>query len=532
MGPCTLQNRIACSLVASLALGVSAVATPAQTVRVAQGTLAGASAAGISSFKGIPYAAPPVGDLRWRPPVPAKPWTGMRQARQFGSACMQPLRRDTLPWTREFMVQNDASEDCLFLNVWTPRVSVSANLPVLVFLHGGGFTEGSGGIDVYNGANLARKGLVVVTINYRLGVFGFLAHPALTAESPHRSSGNYGLEDCVEALRWVRANIRAFGGDASRVTVWGQSAGAFAVGALMGSPVAKGTFTGAVADSGLGQVNAVNQPLKDAEEDGVAYAASLVAGGPGAGSLAALRATPAADLVKTPLPRGMRFRPTIDGWFLTEAPSTAMEDGTGSDVPLMTGYQSEDSRSLSRPDGALMAYTQRLRNTYGSKADEVLRLYPAIGGDEGVQAASETMSHDRNRVNQWLLGTRRTVHSSAATYTYYMDQAIPWPQHPEFGAFHSGELPYMFSNLQTLDRPWTDRDREVSRILSGYLVNFAKTGSPDGAGLPHWPRVTVADKQTMELGLQFKPMPLAEPAREAFWETFLLSQDARTTPTF
>ncbi len=505
----------------SAALLLCAARLAAQTLHIAQGTLAGSTTAGISSFKGVPYAAPPVGDLRWKAPAPAPRWTAVRPAKHFGSACMQTLRRDTLPWTHEFMVQNGDSEDCLFLNVWTRQPRAGANLPVLVFLHGGGFSEGAGGIDVYDGTHLAQRGVVVVTINYRLGVFGFLAHPALTGESPTHSSGNYGLLDCLLALRWVQANIRAFGGDPQRVTIWGQSAGAAAVGALLASPTAKGTFRGAIADSGLGHAGGVTQSLREAEQDGESYARLN-----GANSLAALRAVPAPDLMKAPTPPGVHFRPDVDGSFLKEQPSVAMEDGTGSDVPLITGYQSEDARSLSRPEGALAAYSKRIRSTYGDRVSEVLRLYPVVGGDEGVQAASEAMSHDRNRVNQWLLATRRATHTHSATYTYYMDQAIPWPQHPEFGAFHTGELPYAFANLDTLDRPWTDKDREVSRTLSGYIVNFTRTGTPDGTGLPHWPRVTSTDKQTMELGQHFRSMPLADPEREAFWESFLTSQDA------
>lgn len=517
--------RQSCSVVLCTLMAVAGAQT--STVHIAQGTLAGSTSAGISSFKGVPYAAPPVGDLRWKAPAPARAWTGVRQAKEFGSACMQNLRRDTLPWTREFMVQNDDSEDCLFLNVWTPKPRTGANLPVLVFLHGGGFSEGSGGIDVYDGAHLAQQGVVVVTINYRLGVFGFLAHPALTAESPTHSSGNYGLLDCLAALRWVQANVRAFGGDPQRVTIWGQSAGAQAVGALLASSVAKGTFSGAIADSGLGHAGGVTQSLREAEVDGEAYAKAR-----GADSLAALRAIPAAELLKAPTPPGVHFRPDVDGSFLTEQPAVAMEDGTGSDVPLITGYQSEDARSLTRPDGALAAYSKRIHSTYGDMAADALRLYPVIGGDDGVQAASEAMSHDRNRVNQWLLATRRAAHNHSATYTYYMDQAIPWPQHPEFGAFHTGELPYAFANLDKLDRPWTDKDRQVSRTLSGYIVNFARTGTPAGAGLPPWPRVTAADRQTMELGLHFRPIPLADPEREAFWLRFLTSGDAGNAPRY
>ena len=511
----------------TLALLTRPALTQVPVVHVAQGALAGSATDGVSSFKGVPYAAPPVDNLRWKAPAPAAPWTGVRQAQHFGSACMQNLRRDTLPWTHEFMVQNSASEDCLFLNVWTRQPRESAKLPVLLFIHGGGFNEGSGGIDVYDGTHLAQQGVVVVTINYRLGVLGFMAHPALTAESPTHSSGNYGLLDCLEALRWVHANIRAFGGDPGRVTIWGQSAGAAAVGALLASPVAKGMFSAAIADSGLGHAGGITPSLHDAEQEGEVYEKAL-----GAASLADLRAMPADQLLKSTSQPNVHFRPDVDGTFLTEPPATAIEDGTGSDVPLLTGYQSEDARTLTRPDGALAAYDKRIHATYGTMADEAMRLYPVTGGDKGVQAASESMSHDRNRVNQWLLATRRAAHTHSATYTYYMDQAIPWPQHPQFGAFHTGELPYAFANLDKLDRPWTGKDREVSRTLSGYIVNFVRTGSPNGAGLPEWPRVITSEKQTMELGQHFRPMPLADAARVSFWQAFLTSDTAGSAPRY
>lgn len=514
----------------STSLMLAAVAScfgQTSTVRIRQGVLAGTQdPSGVRSFKGVPFAAPPVGDLRWKEPMPPASWTGVRQATEWGHACMQNLRRDTLPWTREFMVQNDDSEDCLYLNVWTPKPNAGANLPVLVFIHGGGFSEGSGGIDVYDGANLAKLGIVVVTINYRLGVFGFLVHPELTAESPHHSSGNYGLEDQVAALKWVRANIRAFGGNPQKVTIWGQSAGAVSVGALLASPPAKGWFNGAIADSGLGHSRANTTTMQDAEKEGETFAKSR-----SAASLRELRALPAAELMKAPIPQSVHFRPVIDGWMLQEPLQAALEDGTGSDVPLITGYQSEDARTLSRPPRTLEEYTRRITAAYGPFAADVLKLYPATD-DKSATVASEELSHDRNRVNQWLLATDRNRTNKSATYTYFMDQAIPWPQHPEFGAFHTGELPYAFANLEKLDRPWTEKDREVSRRMAGYIVNFARTGSPNGVGLPHWPSVTAAQMQTMELGRAFGPMPLADTARHTFWLKFLQAPDAPNGPVF
>lgn len=496
----------------------------APIVTAVDGTLAGSrDAAGISSFKGVPFAAAPVGALRWKPPAPAKPWPSTRQATQWGSACMQPYPHELLPWTKEFIVQNDVSEDCLFLNVWTPSLKTGSSLPVLVFIYGGGFDGGAGSIAMYNGAHLAKLGIVVVTINYRLGVFGFFAHPLLTAESPQHSSGNYGLEDQIAALRWVRANIARFGGNPGRVTIWGQSAGASSVGALLASPLTRGLFQGAIADSGLEHArSASGTTLPSAEKEGETFARSK-----GAASLKDLRAMPAADLIKGASPRNVHFRPVIDGWVLTQPTQTALEKGPDNDVPLMTGYQAADTRTFSKPPRSLNEYRQRIQSAYGSGAEQLLKLYPATDAQTAA-AAYEEISQDRNRVSQWLLATRRNATHMSATYTYYMDQAIPWPQHPEFGAFHTGELPYAFGNLDKLDRPWTARDREVSRVLSAYVVNFTKTGSPDTPGLPKWPKATSTDKTTMQLGHAFAPMPLATPER---LEWLLSNLGGQVTPT-
>ena len=305
------------------------------TVKVASGSLEGTTmTSGIRVFKGLPYAAPPVGDLRWRPPQPPAKWNGVRKADKFSDSCMQALTRSRNPWTKEFMVQNEASEDCLCLNVWTGAKAATEKRPVLVWMHGGGFNEGSGEIITYDGEELAKKGLIVVTINYRLGIFGFYTHPELTKESPQHASGNYGLLDCVAALEWVQKNIAAFGGDPSRVTIAGQSAGAMAVHALTASPLAKGLFHRAIAESGSG-VGRRTKELAASEQDGVKWAEAK-----GATSLQALRAKPAADLMG-----GARFAPVVDGWFLPADTAVIFANGKQNDVPMLTGLTADEGSS-------------------------------------------------------------------------------------------------------------------------------------------------------------------------------------------
>ncbi|MGB6192041.1 MAG: carboxylesterase family protein, partial [Terracidiphilus sp.] len=302
--------KSACTLAVALILcTLSLQSLTAQVVQTAQGKVEGQkeSNSTVTVFKGIPFAAPPVGDLRWRAPQPPSAWQGVRKATAFGARCMQPIIQSMLPmhmpWTEEFLTHRKVSEDCLFLNVWTPKAASKANLPVIVFIHGGGFTGGAGDVAVYDGANLAAKGVVLITINYRLGVFGFLAHPELRAESAHHASGNYALLDQIAALRWVNANIANFGGNPHNVTIWGQSAGAFSVAALGASPLAAGLFQHAQADSGIGVTGLPMLALRDAEQNGVKFAEEHHAA-----SIKDLRALPAEALLPTG-PAGLRFSP-------------------------------------------------------------------------------------------------------------------------------------------------------------------------------------------------------------------------------
>lgn len=487
----------------------------------------------IMSFKGIPFAAPPVGNLRWAPPAAAQPWTGIRPATAFGASCMQREHGDMLPWTSEYLDKNQISEDCLYLNVWTPKLDPKAMLPVIVFIHGGAFTEGSGAVPMYDGTNLAKKDIVIVTLNYRLGIFGFFAHPELTAESPHHSSGNYGLMDQVAALAWVQENIANFGGDPQRVTIWGQSAGAMSVGDLLDSPIAVGLFQRAMADSGIDINSRLGTGLKTAEQQGTAFTTLEHAT-----SLKDLRALPADALLADQLSAPMRFGPIADGWVLPSgAKSGAAAKPAGSLVSVITGYQANDSLLGAPKFASVSDYTAWVTKEFKSDAPEFEKMYPAHNAEEANRML-EDATRDGNRVAMFLWASQHELDSGRPVYTYYFDRAIPWPQHPEFGAFHSGELPYFFLNLSVLDRPWTAADRRLSRICAAYLKNFAETGNPNGStntdtpatGLPEWDAVHSDTPSTMQLGAHVGPMPLADKERLDFWTRYLNSLAAKATP--
>lgn len=485
-------------------------------VRIGNGLISGATdKSGVTAYLGIPFAAPPVGQLRWRPPQAAGHWEGVREADHFGASCMQDELGSRLPWTEEFMTQGVMSEDCLFVNVWTAAKSTSEKRAVMVFVYGGGFNEGSSSVAVYNGAELARKGVVVVTLNYRVGPLGFLALPDLTKESEHHSSGDYGLLDQIAALEWVHRNIGAFGGDPARVTIFGQSAGAISVADLMRSPLAKGLFARAIAESGPGlfpeSILGGGMTLEQREQQGLKYAESK-----GAHSLADLRALPAADFFKsTPGSKGALPSvggPVTDGWVLpAEHPAH--------EVPLIVGMVSGDAAFASGfgPPVApsVASYTSAAQKVYGGMAAAFLKLYPAEqdGDVAAVERASQT---DRARVaiDVWCEGQ---VKRSGRVYTYFFDHPTPWPAHPEFGAFHTSEVPYIFETIKLLDRPWQAADFKLSEMMASYWSNFAKTGDPNAPTLPRWPIYKPDSHTTMELGEHVGPIPEAEPAKVEFF---------------
>ena len=521
---------------ASTVLAVSAAHMPAQIIQTAQGKISGQKAANsvITVFKGIPYAAPPVGNLRWRPPQTPAAWQGVRAADAFGASCMQTVMASMLPmhmpWTEEFLTHNKVSEDCLFLNIWTPAPRESANLPVVMFIHGGGFSGGAGDVAVYDGVNLAARGLVVVTINYRLGVFGFLAYPDLSAESEHHSSGNYGLLDQIAALKWLQANVSHFGGDPHNITIWGQSAGALSVADLIASPLAAGLFQRAQADSGLGISGFPMADRTAAEADGVKFAQQHHAA-----SLKELRALSSETLLPDPsaaAASGLRFGPILDGWVLRVAATTLNARGGDNDVPVITGYQPGDSTMFTPPIHSLDEYRQMIQRRYGDMAAEFEKLYPVSNLDDVKSALAES-GQDRSRVSMFLWAAARSEsHHRQPVYTYFFDHAIPWPQHPEFGAFHTGEIPYFFLNLNKLDRPWKEEDTTLAKQASSYLINFAAKGDPNGAPLPPWRRVDPNAQQTMELGVRSAMMPLADKSHADFWVHYYSSPLGKTAPPF
>ncbi len=493
-----------------------------EPVRIQGGLVSGARGAdpSIKIYKGIPFAQPPVGDLRWKEPQPPKPWQGVRKADSLPPACVQNVVKSRLPWTEEYMHQGETSEDCLYLNIWTGAAAVKEKRPVMVYVYGGGFTEGSNAVAVYDGEELAGMGAVIVVMNYRLGPLGFLAHPELSAESAHHTSGNYGLMDQAAALRWIRDNIEAFGGDPQRVTVFGQSAGAMSVSALLESPQAQGLFARAIIQSGPGllppSILSGSVPLDKAEENGARFAAAM-----GAASLADLRAIPPEKLIGGA--GSVRFGTVIDGWFLPE------KNSDKGPLPLINGFTADDlgvdGGFGSPPPATVEAYEGEARKLYGDEAGAFLSLYPA-NSDAGVPALRKAAAQDRARISLYLWASKQAA-AGSSVYTYYFDRAIPWPDHPEFGAFHSGELPYVFNNLKIFDRPWETTDYAIANQISRYWINFAERGDPNGPGLQPWPDFNPSQPVTMRLGARMGAMPIADPAETAFWKRILAAPDGQ-----
>lgn len=497
--------------------GDAAASAPDAPVRTHAGLVTGmaTSQPGVRAYLGIPFAAAPVGELRWRPPRPPAQWTGVRAADRFAPACMQPGPAAFGPWTLEFLLRGPVSEDCLYLNVWT-GAAPGARRPVFVYIYGGAFTSGSSDVPVYDGARLASRGLVVVTINYRVGALGFLAHPELTAESPEHASGNYGLLDQVAALRWVRDDIAAFGGDPARVTIAGQSAGAMSVFLLTASPLARGLFQRAVIESGPGGLAAMGiasargmaRPRADAEREGVTFAQAA-----GAPTLAQLRALPASAFVPTPGGARARFGPIVDGLFLTEDPADVFAAGRQNDVATLTGLNADEGSAFpGYGKTTAAAFRAQAQQRWGDRAPRFLAAYPAASDEEAGRAAVQS-ARDAGvaGVTRLLLERARTARTPA--FAYYFDRAIPWPEHPEFGAFHTAEVPYVFGTLDVLPRPWTDVDRRLSETMMGYWVNFATHGDPNGPGLPAWPVFRPGQPALLRLGEQIGPLAPLPPER-------------------
>lgn len=510
-----------------LPLFVSAQVT--EPLHLEQGAITGTSGidTDIQVYKGIPYAAPPVADLRWRPPQPPLPWEGTLEADTFGPGCIQNLARSRPPWTEEFMHQGSISEDCLYLNIWSGASDAEERRPVLVYVHGGGFSEGSGSVLVYDGEPLAKKGLIVVTINYRLGLFGFFAHPELSAESDHSASGNYGLLDQVAALKWVKENISDFGGDPDNVTVAGQSAGAVSVYLLTASPLAKGLFhrvivqsgPGGLASFGLTNTRSLASPLSEMEGSGVEFVKAR-----SARSIQAMRAMPVDELIAVSVPPTVRFWPVIDGYFLLDDVPTTYGEGSQNDVPMMTGFNADEGSAFrGYGQSTLEEYSNTVNTRYGERADAYLALYPA-DTDETAGLALKNSLRDLAAVAVGRLAVERALSAETEVYLYYFERGIPWPERPEFGAFHTAEVPYFFNTLDHIDRPWTEVDRHLADLMSTYWVNFSTHGSPNGPGVPLWTAFDESDIQFMSLGNKIEFAKITDQTKTEFFLDYLAEQ--------
>jgi para-nitrobenzyl esterase len=454
---------------------------------------------GVRAYKGIPFAAPPLGPLRWRPPEPVAAWTGVRPVNAFGPNSLQGVVFDDID---PFAV--GVSEDCLYLNVWTSAApGDSARLPTMVWIHGGGFVVGSGAEPRYDGTHLAARGIVVVTVNHRLNALGFLAHPDLTAESEHHASGNYGMLDLVAALRWVKRNIAAFGGDPDQVTVAGESAGSESASALMASPLAKGLFARVIGESAAMFVSPTRAPapLAKAEAAGVAFMRKV-----GVKTLGELRAVPA-DAILAAAP-GLGYRPIVDGWFLPRPPAKIFAAGEQSDVPLMAGWNRDEGFNFTLRQGAdsNRPFAELARAIFGERTEEALKHY-AGGLTKADDAAARALGGDLTIIHPtWAWIEAQKQCGRAEIFRFRFDRAPLTPQgwfgerdSRDAGAFHAGEIVYVFDNLNAF--PWLidDADRALANLASSYWINFVRTGDPNGPGLPYWPSYRAAGAPVMRL---------------------------------
>ena len=471
-------------------------------VRTTDGLISGVpgKAPGVAVFKGIPFGAPPTGELRWRPPQPVTPWDGVRPGDKFGPVCIQPHQREREPNNRAVDLPDSppVSEDCLYLNVWTPATSARSNLPVMVWIFGGAYLEGAGSAPYNQGETLAPKGVIVVTLNYRLGSLGFLAHPELTAESPHHASGNYALADVLAVLQWVQHNIAAFGGNPGKVTIFGESAGAAMSSALVGSPPAKGLFQRAISESGtwMGLNLALMRSRESAEQQTVKAAAQL-----GAANLAALRALSADDAANKLPKQGM----IVDGWIIPEDLSRTFAERRQNPVDIMVG-SNRDEGSFAAGFGPPMTaqrWKEGAGQRWGALSELGLKAYPAAGDAQAAANNTGMFADNMAWISRLYAEQQHAIGKRA--YVYHFVYEPPYATGARnLGVCHTCELPYVFDNLGTL-RLYPDSsspelaqtsatDRKLASTVSAYWINFAKTGDPNGHGLPKWPPLQDASK--------------------------------------
>jgi para-nitrobenzyl esterase len=470
---------------------------PLTIVKVDGGKVEGVVEDGVTVFKGIPFAAPPVGDLRWKAPQPVIPWDSARKADKFGPSCPQ--------MSMPSFVSGPFSEDCLYLNVWTPAKTSKDRLPVMVWIYGGGFAMGSTSNDLYDGIGLSKMGVIVVSVTYRVGALGFMAHPELTAESEHHVSGNYGLLDQIAGLRWVQNNITAFGGDPSSVTIFGESAGAISVSMLAASPLTKGLLTGAISESGASFWPVKNdresdcmQMLNGAEKTGVEFMKRM-----GAYSLAELRKVSPDKWLKDSLSQMGGFWPVVDGYVIAGDQYKLYEEGKYNDVPVLIGTNSDEGSMFVRPVPPEQ-YVEGIKKRFGPVSGEILELYPIDSVTGTYRPLADIFRETAFAWPSWVWAKLQTKTGTSKVFVYYFDEYNPGPIYPNgpaaAGAAHGSEIAYVFRHLDSNHQSTaSDEQRALSATMATYWTNFAKSGDPNGEGLPDWPVFRDGDNTVMYL---------------------------------
>ena len=479
-------------------------------IKIEGGIVAGVSNGDIQIFKGIPFATPPIGALRWKAPLPVQPWSGVKICDKFGPSPMQAKPAPFSMWSEEFLIPAEPiSEDCLYLNVWTGAKTPKEKRAVLVWIYGGGFSSGGSACPIYDGTAMAKKGIVFVSINYRVGIFGFLAHPELSKESANHASGNYGLMDQIAALKWVQKNIGSFGGDPDNVTIAGQSAGSMSVNCLVASPLAKGLFQKAIAESGASFTNP-GATLSDAEAGGNKIMQSL-----NVVSIADMRNLPAEELMKKA--QGVRG-PVVDGYVLPGSIASIFDQHKENKVNLLTGWN-EDEGLLFGPLKNAAQFRADATKRYGADSGRFLQYYPAAT-DAEASASQLKLSRDQIfGIQNYTWANVQSDHGPKVYVYRFMRKPPATGEYKKYGAFHTAEVPYAYDNLAFVNRPWEAVDYALATTMSAYWANFIKKGDPNGQGLAPWSAYTISSKQIM--ALKEKPETIVLPDKAAL--DFLLA---------
>lgn len=520
----------------SIALAATAVRGDDAPIKIESGSISGARSqneASVRTYKGIPFAAPPVGDLRWRPPQPAAKWDGVRECTAYSAVCPQAPYAENSVY---FQKPQPQSEDCLYLNVWTAAERPDEKRPVMVWIHGGALTRGAGSLPIYDGTSLAKQGVVLVTINYRLGPFGYLAHPLLSKESPRGSSGNYGVLDQIAALEWVKRNIAAFGGDPARVTIFGESAGSWSVCALVASPLAQGLFQRAIGQSGgcFGLMPDLKsefhgQPPAEARGEKLA---TILECDKAADPLAAMRAKSADEILAavSKEPPGTRTAACVDGWVFPQEIAAIYAAGKQAAIPVIVGSNADEGTSLfaATVPPTQAAFDAATRKKYGALAEAFYKVYPVTSDSDVRNAALHSMRDEwfTWEMRAWARSTQQAGHSA---YLYFFSHVPPHPKRAELGAYHAAEIPYVFDNLKLTTWEPTPADTALATAISGAWVRFAATGDPNGGGLPKWEAYQPTSEPYLDFDDKVKAAQGLLKTECDFFDTYMATRRAAQT---